>query len=208
MARSAADHLPESHSLPELRDAAASCRGCDLYKHATQTVFGEGTRNAEVMLVGEQPGDREDIQGAPFVGPAGRLLDRALGAAGIDRKRVYVTDVVKHFKWTERGKRRIHKKPSMAEISACRPWLDAEIETVRPKLVVCLGATAAQAVIGRDFRVSRQRGEFVEKENKPLLSATVHPSSVLRAPDAESRNLEEKHFTEDLAQVARKLTEL
>ncbi|MGH2695214.1 MAG: UdgX family uracil-DNA binding protein [Actinomycetota bacterium] len=208
MARSAADHLPESHSLPELRDAAASCRGCDLYKHATQTVFGEGTRNAEVMLVGEQPGEREDIQGAPFVGPAGRLLDRALEAAGIDRKRVYVTYVVKHFKWTERGKRRIHKKPSMAEISACRPWLDAEIETVRPKLVVCLGATAAQAVIGRDFRVSRQRGEFVEKENMPLLSATVHPSSVLRAPDAESRNLEEKHFTEDLAQVARKLTEL
>jgi uracil-DNA glycosylase family protein len=208
MTRSAAEHLPDTRSLPQLRDAAATCTGCDLYRDATQTVFGEGTRNAEIMLVGEQPGDREDLEGAPFVGPAGRLLDRALESAGIDRKKVYVTNVVKHFKWTERGKRRIHKKPSMSEISACRPWLDAEIETVRPKVVVCLGATAAQAVIGREFRVSRQRGEFVEREGMPLLTATVHPSSVLRAPDAETRELEEKHFTEDLAQVARRLTDL
>jgi DNA polymerase len=208
MTRSAAEHLPDTRSLPQLRDAAATCTGCDLYKNATQTVFGEGTRNAEIMLVGEQPGDREDLEGSPFVGPAGRLLDRALESAGIDRKKVYVTNVVKHFKWTERGKRRIHKKPSMAEITACRPWLDAEIEAVRPKVVVCLGATAAQAVIGREFRVSRQRGEFVKREDMPLLTATVHPSSVLRAPDAETRNLEEKYFAEDLAQVARRLEDL
>jgi uracil-DNA glycosylase len=208
MTRSAAEHLPGTRSLPQLRDAAVTCTGCDLYKNATQTVFGEGTRNAEIMLVGEQPGDQEDLEGAPFVGPAGRLLDRSLESAGIDRRKVYVTNVVKHFKWTERGKRRIHKKPSMAEITACRPWLDAEIEAVRPKVVVCLGATAAQAVIGREFRVSRQRGEFVEREDMPLLTATVHPSSVLRAPDAETRKLEEKYFTEDLAQVARRLADL
>ncbi len=175
---------------------------CDLHKTGTQTVFGEGTRTAEVMLVGEQPGDREDLEGEPFVGPAGRLLDKALVDAGIDRKKAYVTNVVKHFKWVPRGKRRIHKKPNMAEITACRPWLDAEIATVKPKAVVCLGATAAQALLGSDFRVSKRRGELVDSDLAPIVMATVHPSSILRAPDEETRQLELKAFTEDLATVA------
>lgn len=168
----------------------------------TQTVFGEGAGSASLMLVGEQPGDREDLEGRPFVGPAGALLDRALGQAGIDRSAAYVTNVVKHFKWRPAGKRRIHQKPNAAEIGACRPWLDREIELVAPKVVVCLGATAAQALLGRAFRVTQQRGQFVEWEREPLALATVHPSSILRAPDAGSREREVESFVADLRVVA------
>jgi DNA polymerase len=204
--RSAAEFVPDSSSLSELRAAAEGCTGCDLYRDATQTVFGEGARRAEVMLVGEQPGDREDVEGHPFVGPAGRLLDRALEEAGIERSRAYVTNVVKHFKWAARGKRRIHKKPNMAEIRACRPWLDAELDAVKPRAVVCLGATAAQALLGKDFKVSRQRGEPVDSPLAPIVIATVHPSSILRAADEESRALERKAFVEDLRRVADAVT--
>jgi DNA polymerase len=202
--RSAAEFLPREHTLDALREAAGSCRGCDLYENATQTVFGEGTKQAEVMLVGEQPGDREDVEGRPFVGPAGKLLDRALEDAGIDRARVYVTNAVKHFKWTPapRGKRRIHKKPGAEEIRACRPWLDAEIEEVRPRVVVALGATAAQALMGRQFRLTQHRGELLESEIGPLVSATVHPSSILRAPDDRARREAMASFVRDLAAVA------
>lgn len=201
----AAPLVPDKASLPALREAAAGCTACDLYKLGTQTVFGAGTRSAEVMLVGEQPGDREDIAGEPFVGPAGRLLDDALEEAGIDRRKAYVTNVVKHFKWVGRGKRRIHKKPNMSEITACKPWLEAELKVVKPRALVCLGATAARALLGSDFRITKQRGEFVESDLAPLVLATVHPSSILRAPDAETRALELKAFTEDLAKVAREL---
>jgi uracil-DNA glycosylase len=202
---SAADFLPERRTLPSLREAAAGCRGCRLYANATQTVFSEGTANAEVILVGEVPGDREDIEGKPFVGPAGRLLNECLEEVGIDVKKAYVTNVVKHFKFVRRGKRRIHKKPGAEEIQACMPWLDAELQVVKPKALVCLGATAAQALLGRQFRVTRSRGQFVESELAPLVTATVHPSSILRAPDEESRRLERKRFCADLAKVARKL---
>jgi uracil-DNA glycosylase len=198
------DLLPAKRSLPALREAAESCRGCDLYKSGTQTVFGEGTRTAEVMLVGEQPGDREDREGKPFVGPAGKLLDRALDEAGIDRHHTYITNVVKHFKWVPRGKRRIHKKPSMSEISACRPWLDAELDVVKPKALVCLGATAAQALLGRDFRLTQHRGELLESELAPLVAATIHPSAILRAGD-EDRRQEMAAFVSDLEVVARTL---
>jgi uracil-DNA glycosylase family protein len=167
-------------------------------------VFGEGARHAEVMLVGEQPGDQEDKQGHPFVGPAGRLLDDALAAAGIDRTQVYITNVVKHFKWTARGKRRIHKKPNMSEIRACRPWLDAEIAVVRPRALVCLGATAAQALLGPQFRVTKQRGELVDSPLAPVVVATVHPSAILRADDDE-RDAEMEAFVADLAGLARAL---
>ena len=198
--------IPPAPTLPKLRDAAASCRACHLHRLGTQTVFGEGTRTAEVMLVGEQPGDREDLDGRPFVGPAGRLLDDALEQAGIDRAKVYVTNVVKHFKWEPRGKRRIHKKPNLEEITACRPWLEAEVAVVKPRVLVCLGATAAQALLGRKFRVTQQRGEFVSSELAPRVMATVHPSSILRAPDQEARRLEMKAFVEDLSRVAPELT--
>jgi uracil-DNA glycosylase len=200
---SAADHLPERRDLASLREAAAGCTGCDLYKNATQTVFGEGSTRAQVMLVGEQPGDREDIEGRPFVGPAGKLLDRALGEAGIDRNKVYLTNAVKHFKWTPapRGKRRIHKKPGAEEIRACRPWLDAEINLVKPKVVVALGATAAQALMGRDFRLTHHRGELLESDIGPLVAATVHPSSILRAPDDRARAEAMDAFVRDLATV-------
>ncbi|MDQ3956483.1 MAG: UdgX family uracil-DNA binding protein [Actinomycetota bacterium] len=201
----AAPLVPDRASLPSLREAAAGCTACELYKLGTQTVFGAGTRSAEVMLVGEQPGDREDIAGEPFVGPAGRLLDDALEDAGIDRRKAYVTNVVKHFKWVGRGKRRIHKKPNMSEITACKPWLEAELKVVKPQALVCLGATAAQALLGSDFRITKQRGEFIESDLAPLVLATVHPSSILRAPDAETRELELKAFTQDLAKVAREL---
>jgi uracil-DNA glycosylase len=201
----AAPLIPDRASLPVLREAAAGCTACDLHKTGTQTVFGEGTRSAEVMLVGEQPGDREDLAGEPFVGPAGRLLDEALEEAGIDRRKAYVTNVVKHFKWVARGKRRIHKKPNMSEITACKPWLEAELKVVKPRALVCLGATAAQALLGADFRITKRRGEFIESDLAPLVLATVHPSSILRAPDAETRKLEQKAFTEDLAKVAREL---
>jgi uracil-DNA glycosylase family protein len=179
--------VPTRGGLEALRRAAAGCQGCGLYRDATQTVFGAGPADARMMLVGEQPGDREDVAGEPFVGPAGALLDRALGEAGIDRDQVYVTNAVKHFKFTlpERGKRRIHQKPNHGEVSACRPWLLAELDRVRPELVVCLGATAASSLLGPDFRVSKQRGEIVEAQGIPAL-ATVHPSAVLRAPDREA----------------------
>ena len=201
----AAPLVPERPTLGALRDAAAGCTACPLWRTGTQTVFGEGLARAEVMLVGEQPGDREDVEGRPFVGPAGRLLDEALEEAAIDRSRAYVTNVVKHFKWQARGKRRIHQKPSWGEIAACRPWLDAELAVVQPRVLVCLGATAAQALLGRDFRVTRRRGELVETELAPVATATVHPSSILRAPDEESRRAEYAAFVDDLRLVARLL---
>ena len=202
--RSAADFLPANPTLDSLREAAEGCRGCDLYRNATQTVFGEGTTRAEVMLVGEQPGDREDLEGRPFVGPAGKLLDGALEDAGIDRAKVYVTNAVKHFKWTPapRGKRRIHKKPGAEEIRACRPWLDGEIGMVKPRVIVALGATAAQALMGRDFRLTQHRGELLESDVGPLVAATVHPSSILRAPDDRARREAMDAFVRDLAAVA------
>src|SRR5581483_11683420 len=176
--RDAAELIPDRPTLPTVRDAAKQCQACDLYLRGTQTVFGEGARKAELMLVGEQPGDQEDLAGHPFVGPAGKLLDRALADAGIDRAAVYVTNVVKHFKWEPRGKRRIHKKPNAGEIAACRPWLDTEIQLVKPRAIVCLGATAAQAVLGRQFKVTAHRGEFVASPLAPFVIATVHPSSI------------------------------
>jgi uracil-DNA glycosylase len=194
--------IPEDPDLEQLRAVAAGCTGCDLYRDATQTVFGRGPVPARVMLVGEQPGDQEDKQGRPFVGPAGRLLDQALDEAGIPEPVRYVTNVVKHFKWEERGKRRIHKKPNLSEITACRPWLDAEIEAVSPRALVCLGATAAQALLGKGFRVSRSRGEPVESELAPLVLATVHPSSILRAR-GDARAEDFSSFVSDLGLVAR-----
>jgi DNA polymerase len=197
--------IPSLPTLDSLRHASAGCKACDLWRTGTQTVFGEGAPTARLMLVGEQPGDKEDLAGHPFVGPAGRVLDEGLVAAGIAREAVYVTNVVKHFKWEARGKRRIHKRPDAAEVKACRPWLDAEIDVVKPQLVVCLGATAAQALLGRDFRVTRQRGQIVETLDRPPMTATVHPSSILRAPDESSRQLEMKLFVDDLRAVARHL---
>jgi DNA polymerase len=201
----AAELIPDRPTLPTVREAAKDCQACDLYKRGTQTVFGEGARKADLMLVGEQPGDAEDLAGHPFVGPAGKELDKALVEAGIDRGAVYVTNVVKHFKWEPRGKRRIHKKPNAAEIAACRPWLDTEIELVKPRAIVCLGATASQALLGRQFKVTAHRGEFVASALAPLVLATVHPSSILRAPDDETRRLERERFTDDLRKVARAL---
>jgi len=203
---SAADFLPKDESLPSLRGGARGCRGCDLWKNATQTVFGEGNPGSTVMMVGEQPGDKEDRAGRPFVGPAGAVLDKALEAAGIDREKVYVTNIVKHFKWTPKGRMRIHKKPSTREIAACRPWLDAEVRTVRPRIVVCLGSTAAQGLLGKDFRVTQQRGEFMEKDGI-LFTATVHPSSILRSPDDETRHREMDLLIRDLKKVAGALQE-
>jgi len=197
----AAPLVPERPSLPKLREVAAGCTACPLHETGTQTVFGEGTSKAEVVFVGEQPGDQEDLQGKPFVGPAGKLFDKALEDAGIDRSQVYVTNVVKHFKWQARGKRRIHQKPNWSEIAACRPWLEAELDVIEPRVLVCLGATAAQALLGRDFRVSRQRGELVESELAENVIATVHPSSILRADD-ETRELEYRELVRDLEKVA------
>lgn len=202
-AQTAEPFVPERKSLPSLRAAAQGCKGCHLWAPATQTVFGEGSTDAEVMLVGEQPGDREDLEGAPFVGPAGRELDRGLEAAGIDRRRVYVTNAVKHFKFEPRGKRRIHQKPNWTELAACRPWLDAELEAVRPKVIVCLGATAAQSLLGRGFRVTQQRGEAIA--GGPLADwvvATIHPSAILRQRDEDARHAERDAFHRDLAVVA------
>jgi uracil-DNA glycosylase family protein len=193
---------PEPSGLDELRQAAAGCRACDLYRNATQIVFGEGAERAWLMLVGEQPGDREDQTGAPFVGPAGELLDRALEEAGIDRRTVYLTNVVKHFKWRPRGKRRIHQKPNREEIDACRPWMDAELKRVRPRAIVCLGATAAQALIDRSFRVTQQHGELQPSSLGPPIAATVHPSSVLRSPDSESRRAAFAGLVADLERIA------
>ena len=204
-ASSAADLVPEQLSLPLLKDAAADCRACDLWKKGTQTVFGAGRTRARVMFVGEQPGNEEDLTGKPFVGPAGRLFDNALDEAGIDRKQTYVTNVVKHFKWEPRGKRRIHKKPNAQEISACHPWLEAEFALVKPKVIVALGATAAQALLGPQFRVTKERGKFIESTLAPYIMATVHPSSILRAPDDETRHLEYRRFVDDLKKLARVL---
>ncbi|HEY8227000.1 MAG TPA: UdgX family uracil-DNA binding protein [Pyrinomonadaceae bacterium] len=202
---SAAELIPEQLSLPLLKDAAADCRACDLWKKGTQTVFGDGRTRAKVMFVGEQPGNEEDLTGKPFVGPAGRLFDNALVEAGIDRKQTYVTNIVKHFKWEPRGKRRIHKKPNAQEIAACRPWLEAEIALVKPKVIVALGATAAQALLGPQFRVTKERGKFVESTLAPYVMATVHPSSILRAPDDETRHVEYRRFVDDLKTLARVL---
>ena len=199
--QTAAPLIPQRPTLAKLRAVAAGCEACHLWKLGTQTVFGEGKQNSIVMFIGEQPGNSEDLEGRPFVGPAGGLLDKALEEAGIDRAKVYVTNVVKHFKWEARGKRRIHKKPNAAEITACRPWLDAEIRVVKPRAIVCLGSTAAQAVIGPKFRVSTQRGTFVESPLAPLVTATVHPSSILRAPSDEARRAETKRFIDDLKKI-------
>jgi DNA polymerase len=194
----AAALIPETATLEKLRIISRGCKACDLWKTGTQTVFGEGPVRAEILFVGEQPGDREDLTGKPFVGPAGRILDQALEETGIDRSKVYVTNVVKHFKWEPRGKRRIHKKPRASEINACKPWLEAEIARIRPQVIVCLGATAAQALLGKTFSVSRQRGEAVQSDLAPNVLATVHPSSLLRIKDEEERHREMKHFVDDI----------
>jgi DNA polymerase len=197
----AAALVPPRPTLPKLRKAAAECKACPLWKTGTQTVFGEGSADAQVIFVGEQPGDQEDLAGKPFVGPAGKLFDKALVEAGIDRDKTYVTNAVKHFKWKARGKRRIHQKPNWSEIAACHPWVEAEIAVVRPRVLVCLGATAAQALLGRQFRVSRQRGELVESALAEHVTATVHPSSILRGEPSE-REAEFQAFVTDLTKVA------
>jgi uracil-DNA glycosylase len=198
----AAPLVPERPTLSKVRAAAAGCKACDLWRTGTQTVFGEGRPGATVLFVGEQPGNDEDLAGRPFVGPAGRVLDEALEEAGIDRAETYVTNAVKHFKWEPRGKRRIHQKPNWAEMTACKPWLEAEIDLVKPKVVVCLGATAAQSLLGRQFRVTRQRGVPVESPLAPYVLATVHPSSILRAPDEGARREAMRDFVGDLRKVA------
>jgi len=198
----AAALIPQAPTLPRLRAAAAGCRACELWKRGTQTVFGEGPADARVMLVGEQPGNEEDFAGRPFVGPAGKLLDKALREAGIPRDEAYLTNVVKHFKWEPRGKRRIHSKPNAGEVRACRPWLEAEIAVIKPEAIVCLGATAAQALLGPQFRVSQQRGTRVPSPLARLVTATVHPSAVLRAPDDEARRREMELLIEDLRALA------
>jgi uracil-DNA glycosylase len=195
---SAVDFLPQRHDLRSLKEAAKDCRGCDLYRNSTQTVFGEGRASSTILFVGEQPGDQEDLAGHPFVGPAGHLLDACMEEAGIDRKTAYVTNAVKHFKWEPRGKRRIHKKPSMREVAACRSWLTAEIEAVKPRLIVCLGATAAQSLLGPAFRVTKDRGRIIEVAGYPPVLATVHPSSILRAESHEDRESERRLFIADL----------
>jgi uracil-DNA glycosylase family protein len=202
MVESAAAHLPSHLTLQSLREAAAGCRACPLWQTGTQTVFGEGPQDAGVMFVGEQPGDQEDRQGRPFVGPAGRVLDEALQEAGIPREETYVTNVVKHFKWVARGKRRIHAKPTWTEQTACRPWLDAELAVVRPRVLVCLGATAAQSLLGKQFRVTKERGTWVDSELAERVTATIHPSAILRQQDDESRRREMEAFVNDLRIVA------
>jgi uracil-DNA glycosylase family protein len=203
----AVDYLPERRTLPSMREAVPGCRGCSLYANATQAVFGEGPAKAEIVMVGEQPGDQEDRRGKPFVGPAGRILSQGLEEAGIDRTQVFVTNVVKHFKFERRGKRRIHKRPNAEEVRACRPWLDAELEAVKPKALVALGATAAQDLFGRSFRVTKQRGEPLDFPFAPLVMATIHPSAILRADD-DQREEEYRRFVEDLEALARGVREL
>ncbi|MGC1688198.1 MAG: UdgX family uracil-DNA binding protein [Candidatus Acidiferrales bacterium] len=195
-----------THTLEGLEKISKDCKACDLWKRATQTVFGDGESNSKVMFVGEVPGDQEDRAGKPFVGPAGNLLNKALAEAGIDRSKVYITNAVKHFKWEPRGKRRIHKKPNSAEIAACRPWLDAEIARVRPKVIVCLGATASQALLGKAFRVTQHRGEFIESSLAAYVAATIHPSAILRAPTDAEREEEMKRFVADLKKIAKIIT--
>jgi uracil-DNA glycosylase len=202
MPDSAADLVPPKPTLAKLRAAAAGCRACPLWENATQTVFGAGLVRSVAMFVGEQPGDREDREGAPFVGPAGRVFDEGLARAGIDRRAAYVTNAVKHFKWEPRGKRRIHAKPSWSELGACRPWLEAELAVVRPHVLVCLGATAAQSLLGRQFRVTKERGEWVDSDLAEHVTATIHPSAILRQRDEKSRHAEMEAFVEDLKLVA------
>jgi uracil-DNA glycosylase len=202
---SAAPFLPPRLNLKSLREAAAHCKGCDLYKNATQTVFGEGPRTASIILLGEVPGDEEDKQGHPFVGPSGRLLDEAVEEAGLDRNDVYVTNAVKHFRWEPRGKRRLHKKPSARQIEACRPWLQAEILVVKPQVIVCLGATAAQSMLGNTFRITKQRGKFFQTEFDAWITATYHPSAILRAPEKKDRDRMRVEFTKDLRQAAKRV---
>jgi uracil-DNA glycosylase len=204
-ATSAAPQLSPDTNLDALREQAGACRACDLWRHATQAVFGEGAESPEVMMIGEQPGNQEDLQGRPFVGPAGKVLDRALEQAGIQRDTVYITNAVKHFKWIRKGKLRIHQKPRAEEVEACRPWLDAEIALTRPKVIVCLGATAAQALLGSKFRLTRHHGEFISVAHRPPITATIHPSAVLRAPSEESRHAMMESFVGDLKAVSRKL---
>jgi len=198
--------IPLTPELPALAKISKSCKACDLWKRGTQTVFGEGAPDSKVMFVGEVPGDQEDLAGRPFVGPAGKLLDKALAEAGIDRNKVYVTNAVKHFNWEPRGKRRIHKKPNSAQITACRPWLNAEIDRVKPEVIVCLGATAAQALLGKNFRVTQHRGEWVKSPLAPHVAATAHPSSILRAPDDNARHEEMSRFIADLKKIAKVLS--
>ncbi len=211
----AARFVPEKHTLPILREAVQKCCGCELYKNATQAVFGEivtassrGQSKAAIMMIGEQPGDREDTEGRPFVGPSGKLLDRCMQEANIDRRSVYVTNAVKHFKWEPRGKRRIHKKPGLKEIRACRPWLDAELDAVQPSLIICLGAVAAQSLLGAGFKITKSRGVIQKIEDLPPIIATVHPSSILRAITEEDRERETTLFISDLKQAAKSLAML
>ena len=200
--RPASELIDGKRDLDSLRDAASECRACELWKLGTQTVFGEGESNSRVVFVGEQPGNDEDLTGRPFVGPAGKLLEKALSDAGIDRAKIYVTNVVKHFNWEPRGKRRIHKRPTSVHITACRPWLEAEIRSIKPRVVVCLGATAAQALLGRDFKVTKQRGEVIETGTGYQIVATIHPSAILRAPDEQTRRDELRRFVDDLKLIA------
>jgi uracil-DNA glycosylase len=205
---SAREFLPKERTLETLRPAAQSCKGCDLYKNATQTVFGEGPERANVMFVGEQPGDQEDRQGRPFVGPAGRLVDRALAEARIPREQVYVTNAVKHFKWIWRGKRRLHQKPAIRQTTACRPWLEAELEVVRPKIVVCMGSTAAQSVLGKPVLITQERGKFIESSAGLLTFITIHPSAIYRHREKDQQEQEYRRFAEELKLVGRKLLTL
>lgn len=205
--QSAAPLIPAEPTIPVLQEIAKGCRSCDLGEKATQTVFGEGAPTARFMFVGEAPGNDEDLAGKPFIGPAGQLFDRALVEAGIDRADAYVTNTVKHFKWEPRGKRRLHVKPNAREIAACVPWLQAEITAIRPEVVVCLGATAAQALLGKDFRVTQRRGEILQTDFAPIVIATVHPSSILRAPDPESRERQYMAFVEDLKRIQKVISE-
>ena len=202
---SAADFLPKKRTLESFRAAACSCQGCDLYKNATQTVFGEGPKAATVMLVGEQPGDMEDRQGHPFVGPAGRMLDKALAEARIPRDEVYITNAVKHFKWIQRGKRRLHQKPLIRQVVACKPWLEAEIEAVHPKVVVCLGATAAQSLVGRIVRITQERGKFLDGDSGAAVFITIHPSSIYRLREKDEQEKEYRRFVGEMKSVQRKL---
>ena len=202
MGSSVPELIPERPTLPRLRSAAATCRACPIWKNATQTVFGEGAVGASIMLVGEQPGDQEDREGRPFVGPAGRILDDALAEAGIDRAQAYLTNAVKHFKWEARGKRRIHMKPTWSEAMACRPWLEAELAAVHPHVLVCLGATAAQSLLGKQFRVTKQRGRWIDSGLAPYVMATIHPSVILRQRDADARRAELARFVDDLRRAA------
>jgi uracil-DNA glycosylase len=204
----AAAFVPDRKTLPMLRKAVQNCKGCDLFRYATQAVMGEGPKSSNLMLVGERPGNDEDLQGHPFVGPAGKLLDRAMADAGIDRAAVYLTNAVKHFKFEERGKRRLHKKPTVPEVRACQPWLEAEISAVRPQVIVCLGATLAQSMFGPDYRLTKERGKFVQHPWAQRVTATVHPSSILRAPDEEQRHIQYREFVADLKKVREVLKEI